>query len=147
MKNDTTKTPADVANEKLFDNWFDPVETELRTKVRGFIETMIEEELEVALARPRYGRRPVEDGAAVSIAGHRHGRRIDRYIRTDGDHRSACPDLRCGRQDGGMEEQDGALLSTAHSRRRCANRLGLSLRNQHAPGPPGVGGPVWRRRG
>jgi hypothetical protein len=35
MKNDTTKTPADVANEKLFDNWFDPVETELRTKVRG----------------------------------------------------------------------------------------------------------------
>ena len=40
MKNDTTKTPADVANEKLFDNWFDPVETELRTKVkvRGFIE-------------------------------------------------------------------------------------------------------------
>jgi hypothetical protein len=38
MKNDTRKTPADVANEKLFDNWFDSVATELRTKVRGFIE-------------------------------------------------------------------------------------------------------------
>src|SRR5580704_1540198 len=138
MKNDTTKTPADVANEKLFDNWFDPIETELRTKVRGFIETMIEEELEVALARPRYGRRPAARPADTFA---------DRYIRTDGDHRSTCPDLRCGRQDGGMEEQGGALLSTAHSRRRCANRLGLSLRNQHAPGPPGVGGPVWRRRG
>jgi hypothetical protein len=56
MKNDTTKTPIDVADEKLFDNWFDPIETELRTKVRGLIEAMIEEELEVALARPRYGR-------------------------------------------------------------------------------------------
>jgi hypothetical protein len=38
MKRDTTKTPADVAEEKLFDNWFNLIETELRTKVRGFIE-------------------------------------------------------------------------------------------------------------
>ena len=45
-----------MADEKLFDNWFDPIETELRTKVRGFIEAMIAEELETALARPRYGR-------------------------------------------------------------------------------------------
>ena len=44
MKKDITKMPADVADEKLFDNWFDPVETELRTKVRGFIEAMIAEE-------------------------------------------------------------------------------------------------------
>ena len=57
MKNDTTKASVDVAGEKLFDNWFDPIETELRTKVRDFIETMIQEELETALARPRYGRR------------------------------------------------------------------------------------------
>jgi hypothetical protein len=28
---------------------------ELRTKVRGFIEAMIEEELETALGCPRYG--------------------------------------------------------------------------------------------
>jgi putative transposase len=57
MKIDTTKALADVADEKLFDNWFDPIETDLRTKVRGFIETMIEDELETALSRPRYGRR------------------------------------------------------------------------------------------
>ena len=42
MKTDTTKAAGDVADEKLFDNWFDPVETGLRAKVRGFIETMIE---------------------------------------------------------------------------------------------------------
>ena len=79
MKKDTMKTPVDVADEKLFDNWFDPVETELRTKVRGLIEAMIEDELETALARPRYGRRsglPVGDDVGAPIAGHRHGRRI-----------------------------------------------------------------------
>jgi len=31
-----------VADERLFDNWFDSVEKVLRTEVRGFIETMIE---------------------------------------------------------------------------------------------------------
>jgi hypothetical protein len=40
----------------LFDDWFDPVETGLRSKLRGFIETMIEEELDTALSRARYGR-------------------------------------------------------------------------------------------
>jgi putative transposase len=54
VKRDTTKTLADVTGEKLSGKWFDPVETELRTKVRGFIEAMIEDELETALARPRY---------------------------------------------------------------------------------------------
>ena len=67
MKNDTTKMPVDVADEKLFDNWFDPVETELRTKVRGFIEAMIEEELETALARPRDGCR---SGPLVKALSH-----------------------------------------------------------------------------
>jgi hypothetical protein len=61
MKTDTTKPACDVADEKLFDNWFDPVEAGRRAKVRGFIETMIEEELDTALLRPRYGRRA--DGA------------------------------------------------------------------------------------
>jgi putative transposase len=50
VKNDATKASVDVAGEKLFDNWFDPIETELRTKVRDFIETMIQEELETTLS-------------------------------------------------------------------------------------------------
>ncbi len=45
MKRDSTKPAADVADGGLFDNWFDPIETALRTKVRGFIETLVEEEL------------------------------------------------------------------------------------------------------
>jgi hypothetical protein len=42
VKSDTTKALANVADEKFFDNWFDPIDTELRTNVRGFIETMME---------------------------------------------------------------------------------------------------------
>ena len=47
----------------LFDDWFDPIEAGLRDRVRGFIETMLEAELDAVLARPRYGRHPVEPGA------------------------------------------------------------------------------------
>ena len=123
MKNDTTKTPADVANEKLFDNWFDPVETELRTKVRGFIETMIEEELEVALARPRYGRRPVEDGAAVPIAGHRHGRRIRSLTGTFGPTEITVPRARIFDADGKTAEWKSKVVRSYQRRTRAADAL------------------------
>ena len=124
MKNDTTKTPVDVADEKLFDNWFDPIETELRTKVRGLIEAMIEEELEVALARPRYGRQsgsPVEDGAAVLIAGHRHGRRIRSLTGTFGRTEITVPRARIFGADGKTAEWKSKVVrSYAHCRRRAA---------------------------
>lgn len=126
MKNDTAKTPADVANEKLFDNWFDPVETELRTKVRGFIETMIEEELEVALARPRYGRRPglpVEDGAAVPIAGHRHGRRIRSLTGTFGPTEITVPRARIFGADGKTAEWKSKVMRSYQRRTRAVDAL------------------------
>ena len=48
--------PASETAVELFDNWFDPIETEVRDRVREFIEGLMEEELDEALARPRYGR-------------------------------------------------------------------------------------------
>ena len=57
MTKDTTKAAAVAADIMLFDNWFDPIEGGVRARVRGFIETMLEEELDGALCRPRYGRR------------------------------------------------------------------------------------------
>jgi transposase len=71
MKTDTTKPAGDVADQTLFDDWFDPVETGLRSKLRGFIETMIEEELDTALSRARYGRRrkltAADNAAAIGL--------------------------------------------------------------------------------
>ena len=125
MKRDTTKTPADVADEKLFDNWFDPVETELRTKVRGFIEAMIEEELETALARPRYGRRPglpAEDGAA-RVAGYRHGRRIRSLTGTFGRTEIAVPRARIFGEDGKTAEWKSKVVRAYQRRTRAADAL------------------------
>lgn len=60
----------------LFDNWFDPLETELRARARGFIEELIRGELDAVLARPRYGRSQVTGNEAEArVAGHRHGSR------------------------------------------------------------------------
>ena len=80
----------------LFDDWFDPIEAGLRDRVRDFIETMFRTELDVALARPRYARRPdVSEGAAdPGVAGHRHGSRTRTLTGTFGstrDHRAARP--------------------------------------------------------
>ncbi|TGV17998.1 hypothetical protein [Mesorhizobium sp. M4B.F.Ca.ET.143.01.1.1] len=50
--------PEDEATSYFFDNWFDPIEVGLRERVRGFIETMLETELDAVLARRRYSRRP-----------------------------------------------------------------------------------------
>jgi transposase-like protein len=44
----------------LLDDWLDPIEAGLRDRVREFIQAMIEAELEAALSRPRYARRPKE---------------------------------------------------------------------------------------
>jgi putative transposase len=61
MTSPTTKPdsaqPAAETEPHLFDNWFDPIESGVRNRVRAFIETMMEDELEAALSRPRYARR------------------------------------------------------------------------------------------
>ncbi len=49
--------------------WFDPIEAGIRERVRGFIEELIEQELETALGRGRY-----ERDASVP-RGYRNGRR------------------------------------------------------------------------
>jgi hypothetical protein len=51
MPTDSTK-PAILAPEGehfLCDDWFDPLETGVRTRIRGFIEELLEAELDAAL--------------------------------------------------------------------------------------------------
>src|SRR2546422_10751958 len=80
--------PQSATAAHLFDNWIDPIETEIRGRIRGFIEELIHSELEAALARPRYGRRAKSnddaDGAA-GAAGHRHGNRTRTVVGTFGE--------------------------------------------------------------
>jgi putative transposase len=125
VKKDITNAPADVADERLFDNWFDPIEMELRTKMRGFIEAMIEEELETALGRPRYGRRcgpPVEDEGAA-VAGHRHGRRTRSLTGTFGRTEIAIPRARIFSADGKTTEWNSKVVLAYQRRTRVADAL------------------------
>ena len=48
--------PAPQTASRLFDNWFDPIEAEVRARSRQFIEELIRSELDAVLARPRYER-------------------------------------------------------------------------------------------
>ena len=74
-KPDSLQPAAEMAVD-LFDNWFDPIETAVRARAREFIEELICGELDVVLARPRYGRsqKAIREGRA-GVAGHRHGSR------------------------------------------------------------------------
>ena len=45
MTKDTMKDAAVAGDFLLFDDWFDTIEDGVRARVRGFIETMLEEEL------------------------------------------------------------------------------------------------------
>src|SRR5947208_11944839 len=99
MTSNSTKLPvlgsdAEIAAGFL-DEWFDPIEAGLRDRVREFIQTMIESELDAALSRPRYARRPKADpenadGPSV-ISGHRHGHRLRSLMGTFGGVEIAVP--------------------------------------------------------
>jgi putative transposase len=126
MKTDTTKAAGNVADEKLFDNWFDPVEASLRVTVRGFIETMIEEELDTALSRPRYGRRlelTAADNAAAPIVGHRHGHRVRSLTGTFGPTQIAVPRARIIGEDGKTAEWKSKSLRAYQRRTNQAEAL------------------------
>jgi hypothetical protein len=102
MDEDGTKGAGETA---LFagEAWFDPIEAGLRGRIRGFIEELVEQELQAALGRGRY-----ERGGS---AGHRHGHRAaDQLLRTGGDRSSPRPAAGRGRQHPGVEQRRSAAL-------------------------------------
>ena len=83
--------PATEPAVDLFDNWIDPIETEVRARARQFIEELIRGELDAALARPRYGRSQMASNEArADVTGHRHGSRPRSLTGTFGPMRSRC---------------------------------------------------------
>jgi putative transposase len=84
------------------DAWFDPIEAGLRSRIRGFIEALLEEELTAALGGGRYerGRR----------RGHRHGKRARQLLGSFGPTTISVPRARLSRPDGTTTEWRSAAL-------------------------------------
>jgi transposase-like protein len=124
MTKDTTKAAAVAADILLFEDWFDPIEDAVRARVRGFIETMLEEELDAALSRPRYGRRKADDDdAPPPVIGCRHGHRERTLTGTFGKTRIAVPRARLVREDGKTHEWRSASLRAYQRRTKAAEAL------------------------
>lgn len=126
--NTTTTTSAAAHAETecgsyLFDDWFDPIETGLRERVRGFIETMLETELDAALSRGRYGR-PAKDAApAGAVSGHRHGHRVRTLTGTFGVTEIAVPRARLDAGEGKTTEWKSQSLRAYQRRTKAADAL------------------------
>jgi putative transposase len=110
----------------LFDNWFDPIETCIRERVHGFIEDMIQAELDEALARPRYGRRAKKAEGAESTAGlvgHRHGSRTRSLTGTFGKVEITVPRARLAAADGKTSEWRSKALPAYQRRTLMADAV------------------------
>jgi putative transposase len=113
--------------EHLFDNWFDPIETGLRDRVRELLQAMLEGELDEVLARSRYVRRakPADGDAenAVGVTGHRHGHRSRSLLGTFGRLEIEMPRARLNTADGKTTEWKSQALRAYQRRTLAADAL------------------------
>jgi transposase-like protein len=130
MTNITTKPdslqPEAETSVYLFDNWFDPIEAGLRDRVREFIHTMIEGELNTALSRPRYARHAKpssEEAVAVGASGHRHGHRSRSLLGSFGRVEIEVPRARLNTPDGKTTEWKSKALRAYQRRTLVADAL------------------------
>ncbi len=126
MTKDTMKEAAVAAENLLFNDWVDAIEDGVRSRVRGFIETMLEEELDGVLSRPRYGRRKPNDGeGAPMVVGCRHGHRQRTLTGTFGKTQISVPRARlvCEDQGGKTREWKSRSLRAYQRRTRAADAL------------------------
>ena len=109
----------------LFDNWFDPIESGVRERVRGFIDELIRQELDDALARPRYGRQPKDAGgeSAARVVGHRHGSRTRSLTGTFGKIDITVPRARLETGEGKTTEWKSQALRTYQRRTLVADAV------------------------
>ena len=109
---------------QLFDDWFDPIETEVRDRARGFIEELIRGELDAVLARPRYVRsRKADAEGAAGVTGYRHGSRRRSLTGTFGPIEMAVPRARLNAADGKTTEWKSRTLRAYQRRTLAADAL------------------------
>ena len=128
MRQPTTKPdslqPATELAVDLFDNWFDPIEAEVRARSRQFIEELIRGELDAALSRPRYGRSKMAGNEAkAGVTGHRHGSRTRSLTGTFGPVEIAVPRARLTTSEGKTTEWKSQALRAYQRRTLAADAL------------------------
>jgi putative transposase len=122
-KPDCSQPAAEMAVD-LFDNWFDPLESELRARARSFIEELIRGELDAVLARPRYGRSQMTgNDAKAGVTGHRHGSRKRTLTGTFGPVEIEVPRARLAAADGQTTEWKSSALRAYQRRTLAADAL------------------------
>jgi transposase-like protein len=122
-KSESSQPTAEMAVD-LFDSWFDPLETEVRARARGFIEEMIRGELDAILVRPRYERgKKSGDEARAEVTGHRHGNRTRSLTGTFGPIAIAVPRARLNTRDGKTTEWKSKALRAYRRRTLAADAL------------------------
>jgi transposase-like protein len=135
ITNVADQQPAATATAELFENWFDPIETAIRDRVHGFIQAMIEAELDEALSRTRYVRHAkvgpgskseTPDGETAGggpLCGHRHGHRSRSLMGTFGEALISVPRARIDAPDGKTTEWRSKILPAYQRRTKAADAL------------------------
>ena len=123
--NSTMPTPSSTEGEQfLCDDWFDPLENGVRTRIRGFIEELLEAELDAALGRARYERPGAGGGdSPESFAGSRHGHRKRRILGTFGATTVRVPRARLTTPEGKTTEWRNATIPAYQRRTKRADAL------------------------
>jgi putative transposase len=135
----TTDITGADSEHLLDEGWSTPLEAGVRGTIRGFIETLLEEELEAALGRGRYARlRTAADAqeatarglgneepaaATVPSTGHRHGRRERQVMGSFGTIAVAVPRARLDTADGRTTEWVNKTLPAYRRRTREVDAL------------------------
>jgi transposase-like protein len=96
----------------LGEAWFDPIEMGIRDRIRGFIEVLVDEELNDALGRARYQRpsRAADAEPAGTSGGYRHGRRKRQLLGSFGPVTISMPRARLSCDDGTSQEWHSKVL-------------------------------------
>src|SRR3954467_9306420 len=131
MMRDITAPVGDAAETEGFlsEDWFDPLEAGVRTRIRSFIEELLEAELEAALGRKRYARgrapekRPSAEATRSPVSGHRHGHRERTLMGTFGAVTVCVPRARLATPESGTTEWRNASIPAYQRLTRRAEAL------------------------
>src|SRR5918911_781739 len=127
MTTDTTSPAAGAVETALClgEDWFDPLEAGVRTRIRSFIEELLEAELEAALGRKRYerGRTPETEPSAEAMRSPVSGHRQRSLMGTFGAVTVCVPRARLATPEGGTKEWRNAFIPAYQRLTRRAEAL------------------------